>query len=53
MSVCPAPVTFERFNIFETRFRHSIERVICRFKFAFKMKSDGPFMVNDQRSSKF
>jgi hypothetical protein len=43
LSVCPPPVTFERFNIFDIRFRHSSERVICRFKLVFKMKSDGPF----------
>jgi hypothetical protein len=43
LSVCPPPVTFERFNIFEIRFRYSSESVICRFKFVFKMKSDGPF----------
>jgi hypothetical protein len=47
MSVClsvrPPPVTFERFNIFESRFLHITYAVICRFKFIFISKSNRPF----------
>jgi hypothetical protein len=42
LSVGPPPVTFERLNIFESRFRHMTYAVISRFKFIFISKSDGP-----------